>query len=68
MNLQLDGTKILYHLDRVNDWNKGKDDVKKRFIDKNNKISDDKLVFLKIISIVVKSQIFLLQESRIAFT
>ncbi len=35
-------------------WNKGKDDIKKRFIDKDNKISDDKLVFLKIISIVVK--------------
>ena len=35
-------------------WNKGKDDVEKRFIDKDNKISDDKLVFLKIISIVVK--------------
>jgi len=35
-------------------WNKGKDDVKKRFIDKDNKISDDKLVFLKIISIVIK--------------
>jgi len=35
-------------------WNKGKDDIKKRFIDKDNKISDDKLVLLKIISIVVK--------------
>ena len=35
-------------------WNKGKDDVKKRFINKDNKISDDKLVFLKIISIVIK--------------
>ena len=35
-------------------WNKGKDDIKKRFIDKDNKISDDKLVFLKIISNVVK--------------
>ncbi len=35
-------------------WNKGKDDVEKKFIDKDNKISDDKLVFLKIISIVVK--------------
>ena len=35
-------------------WNKGKDDIKKRFIDKDNKISDDKVVFLKIISIVVK--------------
>ena len=35
-------------------WNKGKDDAEKRFIDKDNKISDDKVVFLKIISIVVK--------------
>ena len=35
-------------------WNKGKDDIKKRFIDKDNKISGDKLVFLKIISNVVK--------------
>jgi len=35
-------------------WNKGKNDMKKRFIDKDNKISDDKLVFLKIISIVIK--------------
>ena len=35
-------------------WNKGKDDVDKRFIDKNNTISDDKLVLLKIVSIVIK--------------
>ena len=35
-------------------WNKGKDDIKKRFIDKENKISDEKLVFLKIISIIIK--------------
>ena len=35
-------------------WNKGKDHAEKRFIDKDNKISDDKVVFLKIISIVVK--------------
>nr|MBC8302960.1 arginine--tRNA ligase [Pelagibacterales bacterium] len=35
-------------------WNKGKDHPEKRFIDKDNKISDDKVVFLKIISIVVK--------------
>ena len=35
-------------------WNKGKDDENKRFIDKNNKISDDKLVLLKIVSIVIK--------------
>ena len=35
-------------------WNKGKDDVSKRFIDKNNNISDDKLVLLKTVSIVIK--------------
>ena len=36
-------------------WNKGKDDVSKRFIAKNGKINDDKIVFLKIISNVIKS-------------
>ncbi len=36
-------------------WNKGKDDETKRFISKDHKISDDKLVFLKVISIVVKT-------------
>ena len=35
-------------------WNMGRDDVKKRFIE-NDKISDDKLVFLKLVSIVIKS-------------
>jgi len=35
-------------------WNKGKDDLKKRFISKDNKISDDKIVFLKLISNVIK--------------
>ena len=35
-------------------WNKGKDDASKRFIDKNNNISDDKLVLLKTVSIVIK--------------
>ena len=35
-------------------WNKGKDDVNKRFIDKDNKISDDKIAFLKTVSIVIK--------------
>jgi len=35
-------------------WNKGKDDVDKRFIDKNNKISDDKLALLKVVSIIIK--------------
>ena len=36
-------------------WNKGKDDINKRFINKNNIISDDKIAFLKVISIVIKS-------------
>ena len=35
-------------------WNMGKDDVKKRFINKDNTIYDDKIVFLKIISTVIK--------------
>ena len=35
-------------------WNKGKDDVKKRFIDSDNKISVDKLVLLKTVSIIIK--------------
>jgi len=36
-------------------WNLGKDDKDKRFINKDNKVSDDKLVFLKSISNVIKS-------------
>ena len=35
-------------------WNMGKEDVKKRFIE-NDKITDDKIVFLKMVSIVIKS-------------
>ncbi len=35
-------------------WNKGKDDATKRFINKENKITDEKIVFLKIISSVIK--------------
>ncbi len=35
-------------------WNKGKDNINKRFIDKDNKISDDKIIFLKVVSIVIK--------------
>jgi len=35
-------------------WNKGKDDHDKRFISKDKKISNDKLVFLKIISNTIK--------------
>ena len=36
-------------------WNLGKDNPQKRFIIDQNKISDDKLVFLKVISNVIKS-------------
>ena len=36
-------------------WNLGKDNPEKRFINDQNKISDDKLVFLKAISNVIKS-------------
>ena len=36
-------------------WNMGKDNEDKRFINKDRKISDDKLVFLKAISNVIKS-------------
>tara|TARA_B100000029_G_scaffold419534_1_gene425077 strand:- start:1508 stop:3235 length:1728 start_codon:yes stop_codon:yes gene_type:complete len=36
-------------------WNKGKEDESKRFIDKNNNITNDKVVFLKLISNVIRS-------------
>ena len=36
-------------------WNMGKDNEDKRFINKDRKISDEKLVFLKAISNVIKS-------------
>jgi arginyl-tRNA synthetase len=36
-------------------WNLGKDNPKKRFINDQKKITDDKLFFLKVISNVVKS-------------
>ena len=36
-------------------WNLGKDNPKKRFLNDSKKISDDKLIFLKIISSVIKS-------------
>ena len=36
-------------------WNKGKEDENKRFINDQKKITDEKLVFLKIISSVIKS-------------
>jgi len=36
-------------------WNMGKNDETKRFINKNNEIKDDKIVFLKIISNVIKN-------------
>jgi len=36
-------------------WNLGKDNPEKRFINKNKEISDEKLVFLKVISNLIKS-------------
>jgi arginyl-tRNA synthetase len=36
-------------------WNLGKDNPEKRFINEQKKITNDKLVFLKTISIVIKS-------------
>ena len=36
-------------------WNLGKENEDKRFINKDNKVSDDKIVFLKAISNVIKS-------------
>jgi len=36
-------------------WNMGKDDESKRFVSPDKKISDDKLVFLKAVSNVIKS-------------
>ncbi len=36
-------------------WNLGKDNPEKRFINSQQKVSDDKLIFLKIISDVIKS-------------
>ena len=36
-------------------WNMGKDDTSKRFINDQKKITNDKLILLKVISIVIKS-------------
>ena len=36
-------------------WNMGKDDLSKRFIDKNNSIKNEKLVFLKLIANVINN-------------
>tara|TARA_B100000676_G_C17707807_1_gene644690 strand:- start:212 stop:751 length:540 start_codon:yes stop_codon:yes gene_type:complete len=36
-------------------WNLGKDDPEKRFINEQKQIRDDKLIFLKVISNVIKS-------------
>ena len=36
-------------------WNLGKENPEKRFISKDNKISNDKLIFLKVISNVIRS-------------
>tara|TARA_Y100000766_G_C18414633_1_gene369097 strand:- start:13 stop:552 length:540 start_codon:yes stop_codon:yes gene_type:complete len=36
-------------------WNMGKEDETKRFIEKDNSIKDEKIIFLKIVSNIVKS-------------
>ena len=36
-------------------WNMGKEDTSKRFIEKDNSITDEKIIFLKIVSSVIKS-------------
>jgi len=36
-------------------WNMGKEDISKRFIEKDNTIKDEKIIFLKIVSNVIKS-------------
>ena len=36
-------------------WNMGKDNPSKRFIDKNNSITNEKIIFLKVISNVIKN-------------
>ena len=36
-------------------WNMGKDDASKRFISKNKTMSDDKIIFIKAVSNVIKS-------------
>ena len=36
-------------------WNMGKEDVSKRFIEKDNTIKDEKVIFLKIVSNIIKS-------------
>ena len=36
-------------------WNLGKDHPEKRFINEKNIITDDKLIFLKVVSNVIKS-------------
>jgi len=36
-------------------WNMGKDDITKRFIGKNKKVSDEKMILLKAVSNVIKS-------------
>ena len=36
-------------------WNLGKNNQDKRFLNKDNKVTDDKIVFLKSISNVIKS-------------
>ena len=36
-------------------WNMGKEDVSKRFIEKDNTIKDEKIIFLKVVSNIIKS-------------
>ena len=36
-------------------WNMGRADVTKRFIEKDNTIKDEKIVFLKVVSNIIKS-------------
>ena len=58
--LRLEPHRILIYLYELSSefhsyWNMGKDDQTKRFINDEKKITDDKLVFLKIISNVIRS-------------
>ena len=39
-------------------WNMGKEDSSKRFIEKDNTIKDEKIIFLKIVSNVIKNGMY----------
>ena len=59
-SLRLEPHRILVYLYDLSSefhsyWNMGKDDQSKRFINNETKIPDDKLVFLKVVSNVIKS-------------